>query len=164
MHANLPKYKKWLNSTFLSGLKSCVTSSDFIQINKQDNLSPEFKKSRIASEKNAAAPNKKAVPKNKSDQKKKNTASKIPTPENKNIAAKKAAPKKSNAAKNNKTSTKKNIMQREITSSVLFGDVVVQNSIFWTIGEQTYFVYYPIISYRKIQVYRVETSDIEISY
>ena len=34
---------------------------------------------------------------------------------------------------------------------------MVRNGIFWTIGEQTYFVYYPIISYRKIKVYRVET-------
>ena len=36
---------------------------------------------------------------------------------------------------------------------------MVQNGIVWTIGEQTYFVYYPIISYRKIKVYRVETMD-----
>ena len=33
------------------------------------------------------------------------------------------------------------------------------NRIFWTIGEQYYIVYYPIISYRKIKVYRVETMD-----
>ena len=33
---------------------------------------------------------------------------------------------------------------------------MVQNGIFWTIGEQLYIVYYPIISYRKIKVYRVE--------
>ena len=33
---------------------------------------------------------------------------------------------------------------------------MVRNGIFWTIGEQSYFVYYPIISYRKIKVYRVE--------
>ena len=45
-------------------------------------------------------------------------------------------------------------MYREITSSVLFGDVMVRNGIFWTIGEQSYIVYYPIISYRKIKVYR----------
>ena len=36
---------------------------------------------------------------------------------------------------------------------------MVQNGIFWTIGEQSYFVYYHIISYRKIKVYRVETMD-----
>ena len=41
---------------------------------------------------------------------------------------------------------------------------MVQNGIFWTIGEQTYFVYYPIISYRKIKVYRVETMDIGRSH
>ena len=36
---------------------------------------------------------------------------------------------------------------------------MVQNRIFCAIGEQTYFVYYHIISYRKIKVYRVETID-----
>ena len=36
---------------------------------------------------------------------------------------------------------------------------MVQNGIFCTIGEQKYFVYYPIISYQKIKVYRVETMD-----
>ena len=41
---------------------------------------------------------------------------------------------------------------------------MVQNGIFWTIGEQSYFVYYPIISYRKIQVYRVETMDMGRSH
>ena len=34
---------------------------------------------------------------------------------------------------------------------------MVQNRIFWNIGEQLYIDYYPIISYRKIKVYRVET-------
>ena len=41
---------------------------------------------------------------------------------------------------------------------------MVRNGIFWTIGEQTYFVYYPIISYRKIKVYRVETMDMGRSH
>ena len=41
---------------------------------------------------------------------------------------------------------------------------MVRNGIFWTIREQTYFVYYPIISYRKIKVYRVETIDMGISH
>ena len=36
---------------------------------------------------------------------------------------------------------------------------MVQNGIFLTIGEQYYIVYYPIRSYRKIKVYRVETMD-----
>ena len=41
---------------------------------------------------------------------------------------------------------------------------MVQNSIFWTIGEHLYFVYYPIISYRMIMVYRVETMDMGRSH
>ena len=41
---------------------------------------------------------------------------------------------------------------------------MVRNMIFWTIGEQLYFVYYPIISYRKIKVYRVETLDMGRSH
>ena len=41
---------------------------------------------------------------------------------------------------------------------------MVQNRIFWTIGEQTYFVYYPIISDRKIKVYMVETMDMGRSH
>ena len=36
---------------------------------------------------------------------------------------------------------------------------MVQNGIFWTIGEQTCFVYYPIISYQNINVYMVATMD-----
>ena len=40
---------------------------------------------------------------------------------------------------------------------------MVRNGIFFTIGEQTYFVYYPIISHRKIKVYRGETMDMGIS-
>ena len=41
---------------------------------------------------------------------------------------------------------------------------MAQNGIFWTIGEQTYFVYYPIISYRNIKVYKVKTMDMGISH
>ena len=41
---------------------------------------------------------------------------------------------------------------------------MVRNGIFWTIGEQTYFVYYTIISYRNINVYRVETMDMGRSH
>ena len=41
---------------------------------------------------------------------------------------------------------------------------MVRNGIFWTIGEQTYFVYYPIISYQKIKAYRVETIDMGRSH
>ena len=41
---------------------------------------------------------------------------------------------------------------------------MVLNRMFWTIGEQSYIVYYPIISYRRIKVYRVETMDMGISH
>ena len=34
---------------------------------------------------------------------------------------------------------------------------MVQKGISWTFGEQSYIVYYPIISYRKIKVCRVYT-------
>ena len=43
--------------------------------------------------------------------------------------------------------------------SVLNGDIMVRKGIFWTIGEQLYFAYYPIIPYQRIKVYRVETMD-----
>ena len=36
---------------------------------------------------------------------------------------------------------------------------MVQNGMFWTIGGQSYSVYYPIIYYRRIKVYRIETMD-----
>ena len=41
---------------------------------------------------------------------------------------------------------------------------MVQNGIFWTIGEQSYFVYYHIISYLKIKVYRVKKMDMVRSH
>ena len=41
---------------------------------------------------------------------------------------------------------------------------MVRNGIFWTIGKQSYFVYYPIIHYRRIKLYRVETMDIRRSH
>ena len=44
-------------------------------------------------------------------------------------------------------------------SSVLNGDIMVQKGSFGTIGEHLYFVYYPIIFYQGINVYRVETTD-----
>ena len=43
-----------------------------------------------------------------------------------------------------------------MTSPVLIGYVMVQNGIFWTIEEYLCFVYYSIISYQWIKVYRVE--------
>ena len=41
---------------------------------------------------------------------------------------------------------------------------MVQYGIFWTIGEQLYIIEYPIMSYRNIKVYRVETKDMGRSH
>ena len=41
---------------------------------------------------------------------------------------------------------------------------MVQNGIFWTIGEQLYMIDYPIMSYRKINVYRFETMNMGRSH
>ena len=41
---------------------------------------------------------------------------------------------------------------------------MVQNEIFWTVGEQLYIIDYPIMSYQKIMVYRVETMNMERSH
>ena len=41
---------------------------------------------------------------------------------------------------------------------------MIQNRIFWTIREHLYLIYYPIISYQRIKVYRVETMDMGISH
>ena len=41
---------------------------------------------------------------------------------------------------------------------------MVRNGIFWTIGEQSDLVYYPIISYRKIKFYRVGKMDMGRSH
>ena len=41
---------------------------------------------------------------------------------------------------------------------------MVQNRIFWTIEENSYFVYYPIIAYLSINVYMVETMDTVIPH
>ena len=36
---------------------------------------------------------------------------------------------------------------------------MVQNGIFWTIGEQLYLIDYTIMSYQKIKVYKVKTMN-----
>ena len=41
---------------------------------------------------------------------------------------------------------------------------MVQYGIFWTIGEKLYIIEYPIMSYRNIKVYRVETMDMGRSH
>ena len=51
------------------------------------------------------------------------------------------------------------ILYQEMTSSVLNRYNMVQKEMFWTNGEHLYFVYYPIISYQWIKVYRDEIMD-----
>ena len=51
-----------------------------------------------------------------------------------------------------------------MTSSVLFGDVMVLKRIFWTVREHLYFVYYPNLSHRRIKAYMVETMDMGRSH
>ena len=46
-----------------------------------------------------------------------------------------------------------------MTYSLLIGDFMVRNGIFWTIGEHLYLVYYPNIFYQWIKVYSVEIID-----
>ena len=41
---------------------------------------------------------------------------------------------------------------------------MVQNGIFWTIGEQSFFFNYPIIYYLRIKVYTVEMMGMRISH
>ena len=41
---------------------------------------------------------------------------------------------------------------------------MVRNRIFWTIKKQSYFVYYPVISYQRIKVCKDETTDMAISH
>ena len=55
-------------------------------------------------------------------------------------------------------------VQQEKTYLVINGDLMVRKGIFWTIGEHLYFVYYLIISYQSINVYRVETMDMGIYF
>ena len=50
-------------------------------------------------------------------------------------------------------------MYKEMTSSVLNGDIMVRKGVFWAIGEHSYF-YCPIISYQRIRFYMVEIMDI----
>ena len=46
-----------------------------------------------------------------------------------------------------------------MTSLVFLKDIMVRKGLFWTIGEQLYSLYYPVISCQRIRVYRVETMD-----
>ena len=46
-----------------------------------------------------------------------------------------------------------------MASSALNEDIMAQKGIFWTVGEHSYFVYSPIISYQRLKVYKIERMD-----
>ena len=84
MQANLPKDKKWLNTTFLIALKTAVAAGDLIQVKSSYKLSPAFKKKEI----DAAKPKKKPAPKKKkAAPKKKKTVKKKTAPKKKSVSA-----------------------------------------------------------------------------
>ena len=122
MQSELTSDKKWMNTTFLSALKSLVAAGDLIQVKNSYKLSPDFKKKRAASlkpkpktkkatstvskkkaapKKKKSAPKKKTAPKKKSAPKKKVTSKKKTTTKSKS----KAKPKAKSTKK--KTATKK---------------------------------------------------------
>ena len=47
-------------------------------------------------------------------------------------------------------------------SSALNREIMVQKGIFWSTGENNTLFYYPIINYQKIEIYKVETTDMGI--
>jgi hypothetical protein len=61
MQASLPQDKKWANGTFLSVLKTLVTSGDLVQLKGSYKLSADFKKKRT----DALKPKKPKAPKKK---------------------------------------------------------------------------------------------------
>ena len=65
MQASLPQDKKWANGTFLSVLKTLVTSGDLVQLKGSYKLSADFKKKRTDAlkPKKPKAPKEQKVPK-----------------------------------------------------------------------------------------------------
>lgn len=106
MQASLPQDKKWANGTFLSLLKSLVSSGDLVQLKGSYKLSADFKKKRADALK-PKVPKKKVAtkatiataPKKKAATAKKSTGG-MAAPKKKGEAAPKtkAAPKKKAAA------------------------------------------------------------------
>ena len=112
MQASLPAGKKWMNTTFLTALKSLTTAGDLIQIKSSYKLSPEYKK-KVADALKPKKPKKKAVPKKKTVPKKKKTA-----PKKKSASKKKAASKKKSAPKKKSSSKKKNVAKKSAGKKV----------------------------------------------
>ena len=74
MQASLPSAKKWMNTTFLTALKTMKAAGDLIQVKSSYKLSPEYKK-KAADALKPKKPKKKTAPKKKSAPKKKKTHS-----------------------------------------------------------------------------------------
>jgi len=136
MQASLPQDKKWANGTFLSLLKSLVSSGDLVQLKGSYKLSADFKKKRadalkpkvpkkkVATKATIATAPKKAATAKKSTggmaapKKKGEAAPKTKAAPKKKAAA--AAPKKTKAApkkKENAAAEKKRCSQEESTGS-----------------------------------------------
>ena len=109
MQASLPSGKKWMNTTFLTALKTLTTAGDLIQIKSSYKLSPEYKK-KAADALKPKKPKKKVVPKKKSVPKKKKLFKKKSVPKKK-----KTTSKKKNASKKKSASSKKNSSTKKVT-------------------------------------------------
>lgn len=105
MQSKLPKDKKWLNTTYLSALKTGVANGDFVQNKNSYKLSAEYKKKLGKSTSSSTKPTKKKATKTV---KKKTTKKAVPS---KKKTVKKTTTKKKPAAKGTKgkkkTTTKK---------------------------------------------------------
>ena len=125
MQSELTSDKKWMNTTFLSALKSLVAAGDLIQVKNSYKLSPDFKKKRAASlkakpkakpkakkatttiSKKKTAPKKKSAPKKKTAPKKKSAPKKKVISKKKTTTKSKAKPKAKAKSTKKKTATKK---------------------------------------------------------
>mmetsp|Transcript_46544 Transcript_46544/g.54390 ORF Transcript_46544/g.54390 Transcript_46544/m.54390 type:complete len:94 (+) Transcript_46544:368-649(+) len=74
MQASLSSAKKWMNTTFLTALKTMKAAGDLIQVKSSYKLSPEYKK-KAADALKPKKPKKKTAPKKKSAPRKKKTHS-----------------------------------------------------------------------------------------
>jgi len=106
MQTDLPSDKKWMNTIFLTGLKSLVAAGDLVQVKNSYKLSPDFKKKKAAALKPKPKPKKKAAasPEKKTAPKKKKAAPK----------KKKTTPKKKSAPKKKKTAPKKKATKTKV--------------------------------------------------
>lgn len=99
MQSKLPKDKKWLNSTYLSALKTGVANGDFVQNKNSYKLSAEYKKKLTKSSSSTKPTKKKTATATKKKTVKKTVAKK-------KIVKKTTSKKKPAASGKKKTTTK----------------------------------------------------------